>query len=339
MLKLKNNAKTENDCATNVFDCRSKNSTSNTTVIKRKRDIMETSTPISTRREPKLMDTSDDSPVALNTGNISTETVDITDEVIQDTRSKAGISNEIDSMAMTPTKELSPNTMDLKLALHCVDIVRSSVGNPLVPELSENHDHTPDISVNKFAEKDQVSANKESVVALTQNARDDGVNEMNKSPPGGRNQAVGMDGMNKKPLRGGIRSVGMDGMNKTPSGGVGEHKVANDESEHSGARLKRTPRRKLNLNGEGSKCPSLSRFVLGGGVKMELMTSRACPDANSPKRQTPMEVDTPTPPKRKRRITKNVMIPPNQQRLTDVWKWSSGDAEEKTAEEKHALDK
>ena len=72
---------------------------------------------------------------------------------------------------------------------------------------------------------------------------------------------------------------------------------------------------------------------------MELMTSRACPDANSPKRQTPMEVDTTTPPKRKRRITKSVMIPPNQQRITDVWKWSSGDAEEKPTEEKPALDK
>ena len=174
---------------------------------------METSTPISTRRESKVLDISDDSPVALNTGNASIEAVDITDETIQDTRSKAGISNEIDSMAMTPTKELSPNTMDIKLALHCVDIVRSSVGNPLVTELSENHDHTPDISVYKFAEKDQVceavmhkisfSASQEPVVAITQNARDDGVNEINESPSGGRNQTVGMDGMNKKPLRGG----------------------------------------------------------------------------------------------------------------------------------------
>ena len=124
-------------------------------------------------------------------------------------------------------------------------------------------------------------------------------------------------------------------MNKSHVGGV-----AADKNGHSSARLKRTPRRKLNLNGEGPRGASLSRFVLGGGAKMELMTSRACPDNNSPKRPTPMELDTPTPPKRKRRGNKkNVMIPPNQQRLTDVWKWSSGDAEEKPTEEKPALDK
>lgn len=103
---------------------------------------METSTSISSRREPQAIDLEDDSPVDENIRNVSTETLNTTDEVIPDSRTKAGMSNELDSMIVTLPKEVSPNTMDRRLVLHCVDIARAAVGNPLVTELDGDHGHT-----------------------------------------------------------------------------------------------------------------------------------------------------------------------------------------------------
>ena len=82
---------------------------------------METSTPIAARRESQQIDLGEESPIG-GEGSNSLETPDISDERIQDSKNKAGLSNEMDSMNVTLPKEVSPNTMDKRLALHCADI-------------------------------------------------------------------------------------------------------------------------------------------------------------------------------------------------------------------------
>ena len=89
------------------------------------------------------------------------------------------------------------------------------------------------------------------------------------------------------------------------------------EEKEQGKRLKVTAKRKL--LGCGTKQKPICRLVLGSGAENKLMALRACPGTDSPKRQTPMEVDVATPPKRQRK-TKQTRIDPSQQLLTDVWK-------------------
>ena len=91
-----------------------------------------------------------------------------------------------------------------------------------------------------------------------------------------------------------------------------------DPDDGQGTRLKIVAKRKL--LGCGNRKKSSSKLVLGSGANNELMALRACPGTDSPKRQTPMEVDVATPPKRQKGKTKQTRIDPNQQLLTDVWK-------------------
>ena len=118
----------------------------------------------------------------------------------------------------------------------------------------------------------------------------------------------------------------MDGMNKDRVGGVGmavdvesaaqgiTTKPGLEENENvrsTEGRLMRTPKRKL--RGQNVKPIPISRLVFGEGAKGGVLTSRACPGTSSPKRQVPMEVDSQTPPKRKRRASK--IVPPADQQL------------------------
>ena len=86
----------------------------------------------------------------------------------------------------------------------------------------------------------------------------------------------------------------------------------------TGGRLLKTPKRKLKLGGQGNKHTPISRLAFGVGAAREVLTARACIGTSSPKRQIPMDVDSPVPPKRKRRTSK-LVIPANQQLITDVW--------------------
>ena len=96
-------------------------------VHKRKRSTMETSTPVLAHREPQPILMDDDSPI--NETNHSVINSSSSSEKIPDYKRKAGISNEVNSMAVTPEKELSPDTMDKRLVLHSIDIVRASQDN------------------------------------------------------------------------------------------------------------------------------------------------------------------------------------------------------------------
>ena len=121
------------------------------------------------------------------------------------------------------------------------------------------------------------------------------------------------------------------GMNKAPNGGGGIGKVSIGDTLH------KVPKRLFvdsgNLTG--------TELKLGMNASEEIMTARACPGLNSPKRSMPMEIDTMTPPKKGRKncqTTKTQLkgskggkklpatIPHNQLLLKDVWKLSkSGD--------------
>ena len=171
---------------------------------------METSTPISSRREPQLMELEDDSPIGDN--NDASEMSVLSEELIPVSKNTAGISNELDSMAVTPPKELSPDTMGLKLALHTVDIVKSSVNNHLVAELWEEEEHILDLGENSFA---KMEVGQKPCSKIKWSAGMDDMNKMDCREDGGE-RSVDMDGMNKavneeEEIR---RSVAMDGMNK-----------------------------------------------------------------------------------------------------------------------------
>ena len=107
---------------------------------------------------------------------------------------KAGISNELDDMVVTPTKELSPDSMDRRLALHSIDLVKAAVNNPLVLELREYETHTVSLADNSFARKKpdglEAAAGQRDMVVL----QPADVNVI---------QSVGMNGMNKDEMEGG----------------------------------------------------------------------------------------------------------------------------------------
>ena len=282
------------------ISCRS-NSIKNyltTTVVKRKRSIMECSTPVSERRETAMIEMGDDSPI-LKDDSTSSDTYSEND-MISDTKRKAGMSNEMDSMAVSPCKELSPDSMDRRLALHCADIARASVNNPRVAEMQEQNAHTTSLAENPFAKSDaKNTGGKQADVVAT--------------------RSVGMDGMNKDLFPGGeqgsSRAVGMDGMNKTPMRGGGDCLM-----NAVGKRKTKIATRRASLNGKGKLGLKL---LLGEGASSQLLETRACPEVSSPKRPSPMEIDQaePTPSKRKKRgRSEKSKLVTNQPRITDVWK-------------------
>ena len=175
------------------------------TPLKRKRSVMDTSTPISSRREVKLIEMEEDLPIEKDKSNHS-NSYDTSDDKIPLEKVKAGMSGEVNSMVVTPEKELSPDTYERRLALHTMDIARASENNPKVLELHEQNMYRPDLSENPFSKK---------VTAHVQDA-----NEIFESA-GASRQSAGIDGMNKSPLGGEKdgRTVGMDGMNKAPPKG------------------------------------------------------------------------------------------------------------------------
>ena len=197
-------------------------------VRKRKRSDMETSTPLHGRRETKMVDMEEDSSI---------ENCDISslyspsDDKIADSKQKAGMSNEMDSVVMTPPKLVSPETMDRRLALHARDLVTASVNNPGLQEMQEQVMQTADMSKNPFAKRDDgrqvidLIDPGENDNALEDRRHAAGVEGMDKASTEGQ-QAVGVIGMNKAPEKepeeaNFIRAVGMDEMNNSPIGGVG----------------------------------------------------------------------------------------------------------------------
>ena len=172
---------------------------------------MEASTPISGHREPMLINMGDDSPINGENSDRSGSTEGSLD-VIPSSKVKAGLSDDINIMAVTPQKEFSPDTMDKKLALHCIDIVNASTQNAGLVELRELDPHILPLSENSFAGK-TVEAQPNEVpeqVTYQEELQTGGVVGINKPYPMedagdltiDKNGAVGMDEMNKSPIGG-----------------------------------------------------------------------------------------------------------------------------------------
>ena len=71
---------------------------------------METSTPVSGRREAPLIDMGEDSPIERGDHQRSNVSDDSSD-IIPTSKVKAGLSNDMDIMAVTPPKEYYPDTI------------------------------------------------------------------------------------------------------------------------------------------------------------------------------------------------------------------------------------
>ena len=177
-----------------------------TTLIKRKRSDMDSSTPISNRREVVLIGLEDDSPIGGDRSKDSS-TYSASEDVVPGEKTKAGMSDEINILAVTPPSEESPNTYERNLALHAGAIAMAAENNQDIPELREEVDQSLDMSCNPFAIK---------------NIQESVGEPVNISEPGASTSGtVGMNGMNKPPIRGGkkSRAAGMNGMNKSSIGG------------------------------------------------------------------------------------------------------------------------
>ena len=302
---------------------------------KRGRDNMDTSTPVNVRRETKLLDL-EDSPIDIDPQNSSqgcSGANDYSDETIPTSKTKAGLSNEVDTMAVTPPPVISPDTMDRRLMLHSIDIIKASENNARVTELHEGVDHTLSIGLNAFARRSDGTIGAGAVlidVDSNEGKMDEqsvAMDGMNKDPLGGDKgvRSVVMDEMNKDPVGGGIdaRSAVMDEMNRTPLGGG---RVNNDEEKRKEkvTRVFAKASRKVKL--EAGQKLKLSSTSLGVNAPKNILTARACPSMDSPKRPIPMEVDTPASTSIKKRKMerskkhKLTVMPPNQQLLSDMWK-------------------
>ena len=177
------------------------------------------------------MEMEDESPIDRDKSS-SSSSYNTSSDVVPDEKSRAGISNELDSVAVTPPRDLSLETYEKKLALHAKAIADAAENNSSVPELQELSGQVLDMDVNPFARKNNGEPG---------HVRSVGMNGMNKTPEGESllDGVVGMDGMNKSPGRGESdkRPVGMNGMNKAPLGGweisrwrLGEKKCPRERS-------------------------------------------------------------------------------------------------------------
>ena len=93
-----------------------------------------------------------------------------------------------------------------------------------------------------------------------------------------------------------------------------------DEEEYETRdRIVSVGKRKL-VRGKLNQTGPVPKISLGINANGNIMTSRACPEGMSPKRPIPMEVDVPTPPKKKRKPKQAKLAPPNQKLITEVWK-------------------
>ena len=84
---------------------------------------MDTSTLTNARREAILIDMDEQSSILEDKSTASEPSYSSTEDTINKTKTRAGVSNEMDSTVLTPYKESSPNTMERKLAIGSRDLV------------------------------------------------------------------------------------------------------------------------------------------------------------------------------------------------------------------------
>ena len=325
IIKNENNASLHDD--TNEMLCYRPNQSHQlvlSPVRKRKRSAMETSTPIHVRRETQMIDLGEDSPLDSDISSLYSPS----DDKVPDTKQKAGMSNEMNSVVMTPPQLVSPDTMDRKLALHARDLVTASTNNPGLLEMQELAIHTVNMTENPFAKRDDGRQGGDLADPIGDEA--ESMEDKNIASVGVL-QAVGMNGMNNasNPMpeeANIIQSVAMDGMNNPPIGGGRELETGAGMEGYEERRIVHGLRRFIHPSGDrknllsGQDC----KVALGLGARRELLEARACPEGFSPKRPTPMEVDARTPSKKKRKARAKKLVEDktdsSQRLMTDLWK-------------------
>ena len=63
-----------------------------------------------------------------------------------------------------------------------------------------------------------------------------------------------------------------------------------------------------------------SRIKLGQDASKDVLEAKACPSALTPKRHVPMEVDEPTPLKKKKKMVRKIKPDPSQPSMFDILK-------------------
>ena len=100
-----------------------------------------------------MLEITEDSPIEGDKSSQSS-TYSATEDTIPDEKRKAGASNELNSMVVTPPRLLSPDTYERKLALHSMEIANAS--NRKIPELQEREVHSAELEINPFAKRTNV---------------------------------------------------------------------------------------------------------------------------------------------------------------------------------------
>ena len=172
------------------------------TLLQRKHSDMDTSTPISNRREVKLIGMEDNSLIEREKSNHSS-TYNDSDDKIPSVEVKAGMSDMVNSMLMTPQKEMSLEMYERKLAMHSMLLARAPENNPNVLELQEQDVPPLDLEENPFSERDNVQVQGPCrIFDKGAHSTGDIVNDGSDGGAGGVQRSVGMNGMNRHPLGG-----------------------------------------------------------------------------------------------------------------------------------------
>ena len=260
-----------------------------------------------------MIDLGEDSPLESDISSLYSPS----DDKVPDTKQKAGMSNEMNSVVMTPPQLVSPDTMDRKLALHARDLVTASTNNLGLLEMQELAIHTVNMTENPFAKRDDGRQGGDLADPIGDEA--ESMEDKNIASVGVL-QAVGMNGMNNasNPMpeeANIIQSAAMDGMNNPPIGGGGRKlETGAGVEEYEERRIVHGLRRFIHPSGDrknllsGQDC----KVALGLGARRELLEARACPEGFSPKRPTPMEVDARTPSKKKRKARAKKLVEDKQ---------------------------
>ena len=101
---------------------------------KRKRALMETSTPVNIRRESVMIHLDEDSPIGLQgDSEMSIRTSSTSSQNVGDGTNRAGISNDLDGAVITPPRAESSSTQDLNMWGGAGDLSAAAMNSGAIP--------------------------------------------------------------------------------------------------------------------------------------------------------------------------------------------------------------
>ena len=249
---------------------------------KRKRADMETSTPVHLRRETKLIDLGE-SPINQDLPEHDSNQDSTNDDGIAGTE-RAGVSGGVDVIAITPEKEISPNTQNIKLYKGADNLVKAA-------------ERSGYIAANDVVgENDTVALEENSMYREFKSRREeenlnDILNGLNLSPWNGEE-----DNLQRQEKRDKIHIaeasecasvLNGEEDNLQSTSGEGKVVIGNAEEEENSAQQNgEEDKLQAMTGGEGFSSDMLnSSVILGKGAPRNVLESRAIPTGMSPKRK------------------------------------------------------